>query len=377
MQTGRDVQIVLIKGIANFRAVKAGFEEKGYDVKVIKYNLEEIAAVTAQRPSVLICFFFDNTILKLTRHINCPVVSWLSDKINVKNVDGSAGDMSRFFVFSMDPADVEGFRQKGINARLLPCNSGLDPMNLPDITDEEREKYGCDVSFVGESMTIKHNPYFQFILNFSNLVKHMDDVINAQAAGFTKNILTKTYEQGDLKKFSSRHIVEYVKLLDDRDLDFALGCEASGRIRKRLLSLLSPAFKVKVFGDDHWRQIEIGFLKAHPATDYWTETPKVYKLSKVNLNISKTFFAGTVQRVFDIVYCGGFCLTDYRDDVNKWFEPGKEIETYSDENEFVEKVRYYLEHENERKDIQERGHKRLLNEHRVGQRIDTVMESIK
>jgi spore maturation protein CgeB len=167
-----------------------------------------------------------------------------------------------------------------------------------------------------------------------------------------------------------------MQLLEARDLDFALGVEASGRIRRRLVSLVSAGCMVKVFGDQYWRQIEAGFLKVHGATDYWTETPKVYKLSKINLNISKIFFTGTVQRVFDIIYCGGFCLTDYRDDLKNWFEPGKEIETYENENEFTEKVRYYLDHENERKEIQERGRRRLLKEHRVSHRIDALLKNV-
>lgn len=376
MPDGQKMQIVLIKGIANFKAVKAGFENKGYEVKVVDYNADEIAAITAQKPSIVIGFFLDNALLKLAGRTGCPVVSWLSDKINVRNVDAAGADRSLFYLFSLDPQDVEGLKQKGINAVLLPCNSGLDPMTMPEITEQDREKYGADISFVGESITLKHNPYFEFVLNFSHLIKHMDDVINRQAAGFTKNSLKENYGRGDVDKFSTSHITQYTQLLVDRDLDFALGCEASSRIRKRLVSLTGVSYKAKVFGDEFWRQIEVGFLKALPATDYWTETPKVYRLSKINLNISKMFFNGTVQRVFDIVYCGGFCLTDYRDDLKNWFEPGKEIETYKDETEFVEKVRYYMEHETERNEIAQNGNKRLLKEHRVSDRIDTVMKTV-
>ncbi len=372
-----DVKFVLIKGIANFKAVHKCLLAKGHEVEVVDFNSDDILAAVKKKSSVLIAFFLDNSLLQLTRQAGSPIVAWLSDKTAAANADPEGIDHSKFHIFSLDPKDVGIFKAKGFNATLLPCNSGLDGIEMPtpEITEEDKEKYSCDVSFIGQSITFHHNPYIQFIVNFSNMNKHLDAVMNEQVENFAKNIQKDAYEKGDLEIFSIQYMHNFLDMLDRRDLDFALGVEASSRLRKKLVSALD-GLNVKVFGDDAWKQLGLKTVKFLDETSYWNETPKVYKLSKINLNISKTFFTGVIQRVYDIIYCGGFCLTDYREDAAKRFEIGKEIETFSSEKEMVEKVRYYLEHDNERKEIAERGHARLMNEHRVGHRVDEVLRQI-
>lgn len=81
------------------------------------------------------------------------------------------------------------------------------------------------------------------------------------------------------------------------------------------------------------------------------EMNEIFKKSKINLCFTKTFnnkkqWKG---RIFEVMLQGGFMLTEYVPHLEKFFEIGKEIECFDDENQLVEKVRYYLKNEEKKK----------------------------
>lgn len=69
------------------------------------------------------------------------------------------------------------------------------------------------------------------------------------------------------------------------------------------------------------------------------------------------------MRIFETTGVGAFLLTEYFDNVGDFFEPGKEIETYRDEKELLEKIDYYLAHEDERKAVAQAGYERCRRDH--------------
>ncbi|TDF95188.1 CgeB family protein [Paenibacillus piri] len=83
-------------------------------------------------------------------------------------------------------------------------------------------------------------------------------------------------------------------------------------------------------------------------------------------------------RTFEIAACGTFQLTDVREELVHNYTVGKEIETYSSPEELIEKIRYYLTHEEERNTIALRGLHRTLQEqtypHRLKQLLNVVFE---
>jgi len=106
---------------------------------------------------------------------------------------------------------------------------------------------------------------------------------------------------------------------------------------------------------------------------------EIYNRSKVNLNFSTSALGPTKQtkaRVFDIPACGGFLLTEHSPDLSRYYRAGKEIETFEDIDEAVEKIAYYLDDEEERKRIAERGYQRTLKEHTYQDRFKDVFKEI-
>jgi spore maturation protein CgeB len=68
------------------------------------------------------------------------------------------------------------------------------------------------------------------------------------------------------------------------------------------------------------------------------------------------------MRLFEATGVGSFLLTDYHPNIVQYFQPGVELETYSDEVQLVSKIKTYLKDEKSRFKIADAGRKRCLRE---------------
>ncbi len=106
---------------------------------------------------------------------------------------------------------------------------------------------------------------------------------------------------------------------------------------------------------------------------------EIYNRSKINLNFSGSALGPTKQvkaRVFDILSCGGFLLTEHAPGLERYYRKGKEIETFHDIDEAVEIIVYYLDDEEARAQIAEAGYQRTLKEHTYQHRFRKLFNDI-
>jgi spore maturation protein CgeB len=106
---------------------------------------------------------------------------------------------------------------------------------------------------------------------------------------------------------------------------------------------------------------------------------EVYNRSKINLNFSGSALGPTKQvkaRVFDILSCGGFLLTEHAPGLERYYRKGKEIETFHDIDEAVEIIGYYLDDEEARAQIAEAGYQRTMKEHTYQHRFRRLFSDI-
>lgn len=83
------------------------------------------------------------------------------------------------------------------------------------------------------------------------------------------------------------------------------------------------------------------------------------------------------MRLYETTGVGSMLITDYKSNLNELFEIGKEIETYSTNEELAEKINYYLTHEDERKKIASAGQKKTLKDHAYEIRMKELIEIFK
>jgi spore maturation protein CgeB len=74
-------------------------------------------------------------------------------------------------------------------------------------------------------------------------------------------------------------------------------------------------------------------------------------------------------RHFEINACGGFQLSYYVEGLEHYYTIDKEITLYGSTKDMIDKIRYYLKHENKRKAIALRGYERTLRDHTAEKRF--------
>lgn len=81
-------------------------------------------------------------------------------------------------------------------------------------------------------------------------------------------------------------------------------------------------------------------------------------------------------RNFEIPGCKGFLLTSDADNLRDYYQDGKEIVIYKDFEDLIEKIRYYLKNDRERKKIAEAGYQKTLKEHTYEKRFNEIFKTI-
>jgi len=81
-------------------------------------------------------------------------------------------------------------------------------------------------------------------------------------------------------------------------------------------------------------------------------------------------------RTFEINACATLQLTDIRSDLASLYEPGSSIETYATPEECIEKIEYYLRHEEERLRVALGGYEATRRAHAYEHRITVLLETV-
>ncbi len=99
----------------------------------------------------------------------------------------------------------------------------------------------------------------------------------------------------------------------------------------------------------------------------------IFNRSKINLNFTGvahnnecTINSRIKQlkgRPTEVALCGGFSLSEYTPGMEHMFEIGKEIAVFYNKEDLVEKIKYYLEHEEEREMMAKKAYARSLKDY--------------
>lgn len=81
-------------------------------------------------------------------------------------------------------------------------------------------------------------------------------------------------------------------------------------------------------------------------------------------------------RAFEINGCNTLQLIDFRHELVKYYVPGEEIVVYSSPEELQDRIFYYSQHEEERREIAYRGFERTLRDHTYRKRLDEMLDVI-
>jgi hypothetical protein len=102
------------------------------------------------------------------------------------------------------------------------------------------------------------------------------------------------------------------------------------------------------------------------------EVGQVYSQSRIVFNMS---IAGDLtMRIFEGTLCGALVISDSaKNGLNELFHVGKEIVLYTNVDDLLEKIQFYLAHDNKREQIAVDGQKRASQEHTYHHRVNKIM----
>jgi len=105
---------------------------------------------------------------------------------------------------------------------------------------------------------------------------------------------------------------------------------------------------------------------------------RVFSGSAISLNPHHPLndIRGTNSRTFDIAACRGFQLSDDKEDLRDLLKVNEEIVCFKTVDELKKLIDYYLSHPDERLQLAEAGHRRVLRDHTYDNRAREILDII-
>ena len=316
-------------------------------------------------------------------------VSWTCDNPLISMYHESVFHACNY-IFTFDKTNYLEFRGMGVkHIWYLPLAVDTERMDAllgapekPErrnaTQDSEMRKYRGDVAFVGS--LYERNSYDKIKNRLPEYLRgYFDAVMEAQL-----NISGANNVEPMRTTNSLEQLQEYFQLeksegsFSDLGLIFqttVLGFKIAEIERRRALIELSKHYRVNVYSNSDVS--DLLRIQYCGSVDYWSEMPKVFRMSKINLNFTiPNIKSGIPLRIWDVLGCGGFLLTNYQAEIPYYFKEGEDLVCFDGLEDLCEKVGYYLEHEEERKRIAWNGYHKVREKHSYIERIHTILDTV-
>ena len=364
--------------------MKDAFTKEGHEVICFPFSNKdarrdaEIEASLASRlrgtvPDVVFSFNYFPVISNVCKSEGLPYISWIYDSPYVMLYSYTAiNPCNTIYVF--DRALCREFNEAGIQTvRYLPMAANterLDALGFPEPV--------YDISFVGSLYTESHN-FFDRMENLSPYAKgYLEGLMNAQMNVQGYNFIQESLSPIMEELYRALPMDPNPDGVETREYLYAqyvINRKLTGLERLRLLTAITKRHTLDLFTLDP--AFTLPNLRNHGTTDYYSEMPLVFKKSRINLNISlRSIKSGMPLRAFDIMGNGGFLLSNYQEDFLESFTPGVDFECYESESDLLQKIDYYLSHEEERRAIAKNGHDKVASSHTYRDRVREMLSGL-
>jgi hypothetical protein len=96
----------------------------------------------------------------------------------------------------------------------------------------------------------------------------------------------------------------------------------------------------------------------------------LYQRAKIGFNLhNRGDYSVGGYRLFELPANGAMQISDGGEYLETFFEPGKEIIGYRNIDDLLDTIHYYLNHDDERLEIARNGYRRVISDHRIGDRL--------
>lgn len=308
---------------------------------------------------------------------NIPYISWTVDSPSFQLYSETIKNkVNRIFIFDRTLYNkFYGENPSCIFYMSLGCDlESWDNVNM-SLTDHN--DYDCDISFIGSLYSEKCR--YNKIENIPPYISgYVDGIIEAQLNVFGYNLIEDSIDDYFVQEF--KKCADWVPLASDYYEDVKaivahtyIGYKCTEQERIRTLNLLSNHFNVDLYTLSDTSMLP--HINVKGGADSRTMMPKIFKCSKINLNITaRPIQSGLSLRVFDILGSGGFLLTNYQSELPEYFENGTDLVYYDSMSDLISKCSYYLDHEEERLEIAHNGYEKVKKHHSYDVKLQQILD---
>lgn len=305
--------------------------------------------------------------------VDSPVPELFSKAITYETTHLYLFDYEQYLRFS--PYNPEGIHY-------LPLGTNIDRFDktLSTITTQEKKQFKHDISFVGSLYTEK-NPLHQVDCLSDYTQGFIEALVNSSMKLYGANMIESALSSQVVEDilFHANNLYQIPDPIEPMDKYVIahqyVGTQVTETERIQTLNALAKHFNVHLYTRSATSSLKN--VVVHEGANSLTEMPKILHLSKINLNMtSKPIMSGLPLRIFDIMGCGGFVMTNYQYEISEYFESGVDLEIYSSMDELLDKCSYYLTHDEERVKIARNGYRKVRENHTWYHRIAKILKTI-
>ena len=302
--------------------------------------------------------------------VTCPLVQLYSDTLS----------NSVNYVFLFDYTQYEEFSPKNPGHIFYhPLGCDLELWDSIHVTPEDRQKYACDVSFIGSLYTEKCD-YNRMKQDFSEHLRgYFEGILTAQTKIYGYNFLMDVLSDEIMEEYRTAANIQYLPnyKMDDRVIlgNLILNEKCTEMERIQLLNAIARQFSIDLYTQSDISKLKGVNCRGGASSD--SDMPKIFKCSKINLNLTaKGIQSGAALRLFDILGCNAFLLCNYQAELPTLFEDGKDLVLFESEKDLLEKISFYLQHEEERRAIAEHGYQTIREHYSYKKRLECMLDAL-
>ncbi len=282
-------------------------------------------------------------------------------------------------VFQFDSEMYETFASKGIKTvHYLPLAASPERLDTFCLNSDKDSLYRSKVSFVGSLYTEEHNFYERMLPKLDPYVHgYLEGLMRSQMQIQGYNFIESSLSEDLIEKMYVALPLEphkgSVETKSYLHADYVINLKITGLERTELLKSIAARHTVDLYTKD--TAFTAPGIKNHGIAMYYEDMPYIFKSSDINLNISlRSIKRGIPLRCFDIMGCGGFLLSNFQEDFLRFFEPDVDFVFYESQRDLLNKIDYYLLHEDKRKAIAENAYEKIKKDHTFDVRIEQILK---
>lgn len=357
-----------------------------FDRKAVSFDydtdyLKELAEIIQQNRDA-VCVFsinFHPIIARGCKVFKLPYISWTVDCPSFMLYSETISYPTNK-IFLLDRMQYEKFAPANPeNIFHMPLGCDIDTWDSIKVTPEEHSCYDCDISFIGSLYSEKCR-YNQVVDDLPPEMKgYVDGLIDAQLNVYGYNFIEDSISDewaNNFKKYVAWNPLgdDYTEDVKGIVADTYIGYKCTEQERIRTFSAIGEHFSMDLWTLSDTSPIKNtykcdGFSKptrrkkgvcVRGGADSNNMMPQIIKSSKINLNLTnKPIKTGLPLRIFDLMGAGGFVISNYQLEIPELFVPDEDIVLYDSIPELLNKIDYYLSHEDERIQIAKNGYEKV------------------